>query len=191
MYPTTLAADNPIATQQMMSQSKLKRTNATMARHNLQAKVAQSLTLFVPKLVGQYPPGNRCKIQSSPKYAFIIRWHLGCKLFTTKTGSTADSTRHPQHGAGTGWLSKIQTFVPSSLTSFHHRNPTSKRPDTFCTVEHRVGIVPTVSTRHYHDFHLTFTVQKSAANRMINTTNEITKLLITQPLSSYRTMEAI
>ena len=39
--------------------------------------------------------------------------------------------------ARTGWLSKIQMFVPSSLTSFHHRKPTSKRPVTFCAGQNR------------------------------------------------------
>lgn len=51
-----------------------------------------------------------------------------------------------------GFDSNFHSDVPSSLTSFHHRNPTNKRPVTF------------------------FTVQKSAATDNITKTNTITKL---------------
>ncbi len=50
--------------------------------------------------------------------------------------------------------SKIHTFVPSSLTSFHQRRPTIKRPVTF------------------------FTVQKSQDKRMMHVMKMITKLSV-------------
>ena len=62
----------------------------------------------------------------------------------------------PQYGArgrsGTSKLSNLQLFSPVWSTSFHHRSPTSSRPETFLTV------------------------QKSMAERMVTTTKVSTYL---------------
>jgi hypothetical protein len=62
----------------------------------------------------------------------------------------------PQYGArgrsGTSKLSNLQLFSPAWSTSFHHRSPTSSRPETFLTV------------------------QKSMAERMVTTTKVSTYL---------------
>ena len=118
VYPTTLAAFIDTATRARIIQVNLKRMASKIAK-----------TIQVMRVMYMDHQNRRESIG------------LGCRFCLSSNGINNQSpknninSRQKIRGCHTCFDSKIQTLVPSSRISFHHRSPTRSRPVTFLTVQ--------------------------------------------------------